>query len=127
MGRLSKEECARFSGAEWLLRLAKEKGLEEAEKELERRGVRNIPLAVNKKDLDDMWHSERANIILCLTLVAAATLHDEYDFDVEALNRYINRFNTKADCLSKDYVSWKDLQQIILNETGIFIPLPEDK
>lgn len=127
MGRLSKEECARYSGAEWLLRLAKEKGLEEAEQELERRGIRNIPLAVNKKDFEEMWRSEKTNIILCMTLITAATLHDEYDFDVEELNRYIRRFNTKADCLSKDYVSWQDLQQIIKEETGIFIPLPENR
>lgn len=127
MGRLSKEECARYSGAEWLLRLAKEKGLEEAEQELERRGIRNIPLAVNKKDFEEMWRSEKTNIIFCMTLIAAATLHDEYDFDVEELNRYIRRFNTKADCLSKDYVSWQDLQQIIKEETGIFIPLPENR
>ena len=127
MSKLSKEECARFSGVEWLLRLAKDKGLEEAEMELNRRGVRNIPLAVNRRDLDEMWHAERTNIILCMTLIAAATLHDEYGFDVEGLNRYINRFNIKADCLSKDYVSWKDIQQTIKEETGIFIPLPEDK
>lgn len=127
MSRLSKEECARYSGAEWLLRLAKEKGLQEAEQELERRGIRNIPLAVNKKDFEEMWRSEKTNIILCMTLIAAATLHDEYDFNVEELNRYIRRFNTKADCLSKDYVSWQDLQQIIKEETGIFIPLPENR
>lgn len=125
MSKLSKEECARYSGAEWLLRLAKEKGLEEAEKELERRGIRNIPLGVKKSDVDNMYVSERANIILCMTLISAVTLYDEFNFNVDELNKFINRFNIKADCLSKDYVTWENLQQNIKEETGILIPLPE--
>ena len=125
MSKLSKEECARYSGAEWLLRLAKEKGLDVAEQELTNRGIRNIPLGVTRKDIEDFYRKQKSNIILCMTLIAAATLHDEYDFEVEELNRYINRFNTKADCLCKEYVSWEDLQQIIKEETGIFIPLPK--
>lgn len=127
MAGLSKEECARFSGAEWLLKLAKEKGLEAAEKELTERGVRNIPLMVKKQDVDKLYTQERINLILCLTLVSALTLHDEFDFETEQLNEFIKKFNLTADCLTKDYVTWQGLQTIIKEETGIFIPLPERK
>lgn len=125
MSSLSKEELARFSGAEWLLRLVKDKGLEEAERELTQRNVRGIPLKVIKSDLDRMYERERTNLTMCMILISAAVLHDEFEFDVDNLNKFIHRFNLKSECICKDYVSWKDLQQIIKEETGILIPLPE--
>ena len=127
MSGLSKEELARFSGAEWMLRLVEEKGLEYAKKELENRGIRGIPLKCRKEDVMKLYDEERTNISKCMILIAASTLHDEYDFGTEELNRYISRFNMKASCLADDYVSWKDVQKEICDETGIFIPLPEDK
>ena len=125
MAGISKEELARYSGAEWLLRLAKEKGIEEAEKELTERNIRGIPLAVKKSDLDKLYENERVNLTLCMILISAATLHDEFEFDVENLNQFIHRFNLKSECLCSDYVTWQELQQTIKEETGILIPLPE--
>lgn len=127
MSRLSKEELARFSGAEWMLRLVEEKGIEEAKKELENRNLRGIPLKVKNEDVKRFYTGEYNNIVKCLTLISASTLYDEYDFGVEDLNRYINRFNTKASCIADDYVSWKEIQEEIRSETGILIPLPEDR
>lgn len=123
MSKLSNEECARFSGASWLLELVKGKGLEEAEKILIRRGIRNIPLAVKESDIDRWYKEERANLTICMTLISAMTLHDEFDFDTNALSKFIQRFNLKAECISKDYVTWQDLQKTIQEETGIFIPI----
>ena len=123
MNKLSKEECARFSGADWFLRLAKEKGLDEAEKILEKRGIRNMPLAVKESDIDRWYKEERSNIILCMTLISAITLHDEFDFDTDDLSKFIQRFNLKAECISSDYVTWQELQKTIQEETGIFIPI----
>lgn len=127
MAGLSKEESARFSGAEWMLRLVEEKGIEEAKKELENRNLRGIPLKVKNEDVKKFYTEEYNNIVKCLTLISASTLYDEYDFGIEDLNRYINRFNTKASCIADDYVSWKEVQAEIRNETGILIPLPEDR
>lgn len=127
MAGLSKEELARFSGAEWMLRLVEEKGIEEAKKELENRNLRGIPLKVKNEDIKRLYTEEYKNIVKCLILISASTLYDEYDFGVEDLNRYINRFNTKASCIADDYVSWKEVQAEIKNETGILIPLPEDR
>ena len=121
MKGLSKEECARFSGARWLLNLAKEKGLEEAEKELEYRGILHMPLAIKKQDAEKTY----SNIVKCLVLVSAITLWDEFDFDTDKLIKFINRFNVKADCLTQDYTTWESLQQTLQEETGIFLELPE--
>lgn len=125
MGKLSKEEVARYSGANWLIEYAKKNGLEAAEKELEMRGVRNIPLGVNKTDLHKFEVEEKKNTIATILLMACATLHDEYGFGYDRMNRFIDRFNMKTECIVDNYVDWTDIQQTIQEETGLFIPLPQ--
>ena len=126
MSKLSKEETARFSGAAWMLRYVKEHGVEAAEKELDNRGIRHIPLAVKEADLQAFSNREKKNTIATMILMTCATLHDEYGFGFDRMNRFIKRFNEKTKCLVDNYVYWKDLQERIKQETGLFIPLPEE-
>ena len=126
MGMLSKEELARFSGAEWMVRYIKEKGIEAAEKELEMRGVRGIPLAVKEGDLVRFSTREKKNTIATMILMACMTLRDEFGFGFDRMNRFIDRFNKKTECLVGKYVSWKDIQETIREETGLLIPLPDE-
>ena len=126
MRKLSKEELARFSGAEWMVRYIKEKGIEAAEKELEMRGVRGIPLAVKEGDLVRFSTREKKNTIATMILMACMTLRDEFGFGFDRMNRFIDRFNKKTECLVGKYVSWKDIQETIREETGLLIPLPDE-
>lgn len=126
MSKLSKEELARFSGAEWMVRYIKEKGIEAAEKELEMRGVRGIPLAVKEGDLVRFSTREKKNTIATMILMACMTLRDEFGFGFDRMNRFIDRFNKKTECLVGKYVSWKDIQETIREETGLLIPLPDE-
>ena len=89
MSKLSKEETARFSGAAWMLNYAKEHGIEAAEQELDRRGIRHMPLAVNKSDLQKFSDREKNNTIATMLLMTCATLHDEYGFGFDRMNRFI--------------------------------------
>ena len=126
MSKLSKEELARFSGAEWMVRYVKENGLEEAEKELERRGVRHIPLGVKEQDLKNFSEREKRNTIATVLMMSAMVLRDEFGFGRDRMNKFIDRFNKKTSCLVEGYVYWKDMQQTFAEETGIFIPLPDE-
>ena len=105
---------------------AKEHGLEEAEKELEQRGIRQMPIGINKSDLKRFEQYEKQNTIKTVLLMALMVMRDEYGFEYERLNRFIDRFNKKTACLVDDYVSWRDIQQTILDETGIHVNLPDD-
>lgn len=125
MSKLSKEELARYQGANWILDKIKAVGIEEAEKELIRRGARNIPLAVKDSDLHKFEQSEKSNTIKSMLLFSIYCMYDEFGLDVEQINKFIARFNTRADCLLKNYVNWKDIQQTMAEETGIFIPMPD--
>lgn len=125
MSKLSKEELARYQGANWILDKVKEVGIEEAEKELIRRGARNIPLAVKDSDLRKFEQTEKANTIKSMLLISIYCIHDAYDFDEKEINEFIKLFNSRAESLVKNYVSWKDIQQTMAEETGIFIPMPD--
>ena len=125
MSRLSKEELARYEGANWILDMVKEKGIEAAEKDLEMRNTRGIPLKVKESDLRKFEASEKANTIKSMLLISIYCMHDEFDFDEPEINRFIKLFNSRAECLVKEYVSWKEIQQTMAEETGIFVPMPE--
>ena len=125
MSRLSKEELARFGGAEWALRLADERGLDGAKAELERRGIKGIPLAAKQADLDRFCEEEKANTIITLMLMAAACLYDEFDFTPEQIDQFLQRFNNKTACLVGGFVNWQELRDALKEETGIAIELPE--
>lgn len=59
-------------------------------------------------------------------MMACMTLHDEYGFGFDRMNRFINRFNSKTECLVEGYVNWKDMQETIKQESGLLIPLPDE-
>lgn len=125
MSKLSKEELARYQGANWILDKIKAVGIEEAEKDLINRGARNIPIAVKDSDLHKFEQSEKSNTIKSMLLFSIYCMYDEFGLDVEQINKFIARFNIRADCLLKNYVNWKDIQQTMAEETGIFIPMPD--
>lgn len=126
MGKLSKEECARFSGAVWLLEFAKEHGLEEAEKEVERRGIRNMPLKLKDSDVDVFVNTERTNIMNCLLLDTLLTLHDVFDFTNDDCQKFIVNWNKTVDSLAKETIQWKELRDIVNEELGIYVKLCEE-
>lgn len=126
MSRLSKEEVARYSGANWILEKVKEVGIEEAEKDLERRGIRGIPLILKDSDIHKFEETEKINTIKCMLLISIYCMHDEFGFGESELNRFIEKFNKRGECIIEKYVSWKDIQQTMAEETGIKIVLPED-
>jgi len=125
MSRLSKEELARYEGANWILDMVKEKGIEAAEKDLEMRNTRGIPLKVKESDLRKFEASEKANTIKSMLLISIYCIHDAYGFEEKELNEFINLFNKRAECLVDKWVSWKEIQQTMAEETGILIPMPD--
>lgn len=126
MSRLSKEEQARFSGADWMLRYAKKYGIEEAEKELDRRGIRNMPLKLKDSDVDEFVKTERENIMKCLLINTITVLADEFNFKDFECNRFVKRFNLRSSCIAEGYVNWRELRDSVEAELGIKIPLSKE-
>lgn len=80
-----------------------------------------IPCKLNKMPeghLDSLDNAK--NMMLDTVLILASmTLHDEFGFGKERLQRFIKRFNFKAECIGEGYTSWKEQIDILKDECGL--------
>lgn len=125
MGKLSKEEAARYAGAQWALEMVKAKGAAEAEAELKRRGVMFCPIGVKESDLDKFVNYCKANTVRTVLALSALTLRDEFEFGAQRVKRYIDRFYNKVECMEQGLTNWDDTLQILNDEIGIELEVPE--
>ena len=109
----------RMSGAAWILDIAQRYGIDEAVKELKQRSAEFILLEVSHEELEACTKRIKNNVIDSICLLSAVTLRDEFDFGRSRLNRFIDRFNSKAECLADDDVSWADMRQTMREECGL--------
>lgn len=115
----SKEENARREGMSYALRYAKENGLEALENELKKRGAYNIPIRISDKDLKAFTDNAKMMLLDTVLILASMTLHDEFGFGHDRLQRFVERFNFKAECIGDDYTTWQDQIDILKEECGL--------
>jgi hypothetical protein len=119
MGKISKEEQARLQGMSYALKVAKEKGIDGLENDLKMRNIVGLPIPVSRKALDECIMNIKNNVVDTFIVLLAATLHDEFGFGEKRVQRAIDRFNFKAECIADDYCTWDDHIQIVKDELGI--------
>lgn len=113
------EEKARREGMSYALRIAKEKGIEGLEDDLKMRNAINLPIPVSRKALNECVNNIKNNTVDTFIILLIATLHDEFGFGEKRINRAIDRFELKSECLSDDYCTWQDYIETIKEELGI--------
>ncbi len=111
----------RMSGARWMLDYIKEHGIEAAEKELKVRGAVFLPMEISTKQLDDMVDRVKMNTLDTVLILSAVTLRDAFDFGETRIQRFIDKFNEKTECLVDDYCTWEDNIKMLEEETGIHL------
>lgn len=121
------EEKARREGMSYALRIAKEQGIEELEKDLKLRKVADLPIPVSKKALEECINNIKNNTVDAFVILMIATLHDEFGFGEKRIQRAIDRFNFKAECLAEDYCSWNDYIQAIKDELGLICDIRKNE
>lgn len=119
MSKISKEEQARRAGMAYALKIAKEQGIEELEKELYRRNVSFAPLALPRKELDEFTMRVKENVIDTVVALSSYILHDKFGYGEKRLERFIQWFNYFADSICNDWFTWDDLMKVIKEETGV--------
>lgn len=119
MARKDEYMQGRNEGMLYALNIAKEKGIDELEKEVKLRGYTNLPTQVSKKAMEECILNIKHNVVDTFVILSVATLHDEFGFGKKRAQRFIERFNLKADCLAEDYCTWEDQIDIIKEELGI--------
>lgn len=115
----SKEEQARREGMSYALRVAKEKGIDGLEEELKRRQAYNIPIRISNKELQAFTDNAKNMMLDTILILASVTLHDEFGFGHDRLNRFKERFNFKAECIGESFTDWQDQIDILREECGL--------
>lgn len=126
MGKLSKEEQWRREGMSFALKIAKEKGIAGLEEDLRMRGAVGLPIPVSKNALDECVENIKCNTIDTVVILMAAVLRDEFDFGRVRIQRFMDRFEEKADCIAGDYCTWNDYIVTLKAETGIEFSIREN-
>ena len=115
----SKEELARREGMSYAIRYAKKHGLEALEEDLKRRQAYNIPIRISNKELQTFTDNVKNMMLDTVLILASVTLHDEFGFGRDRLERFMRRFNFKAECIGEDYTDWQDQIAILKEESGL--------
>lgn len=119
MSSINKEMQARTEGMTYALRIAKEKGLEELEKEIKFRNLTGISLNLSRKDLNKASEKIKEMTMDTFTILTVAVLHDEFGFGEKRCQRFIDRMNKKAECMIDDLCTWDDYIKSIKEELNV--------
>ena len=119
MGKLDEYASGRADGLQMALKLVEADGMDALREEIRFRNITGINTVMCKKK------TEKASIkikeMTCDTILALTvlTLHDEFDFGKIRCERFIKRFNQKAECLMDDMMKWQDVIDTVREEMGI--------
>ena len=119
MAKIDKLEQARREGMAYALKIAKENGIDGLEEELRFRNIIKAPIAISRPKCDEMIAHIAMNVIDTVTILSAMTLRDEFDFGKQRIQRFVERFNLKAECIMDDYTTWDDQIECLREECGL--------
>lgn len=119
MSKLDQYMRGRTEGMEFALRLAKDKGIEELEKEVRFRNRTGISLNLTRQELEAGSQNIKNMTFDTMLAMSLMVLRDEFDFGKKRLERFKDRFTQKATSLAGDYCTWLDIIDTIKDETGI--------
>lgn len=119
MSKLDQYMQGRTEGMEFALRLAKDKGIKELEKEVRFRNRTGVSLNLTRQELAAGSQNIKNMTFDTMLAMSLTVLRDEFDFGKKRLERFKDRFTQKATSLADDYCTWLDIIDTIKDETGI--------
>lgn len=93
--------------------------IEMLKEEAKKRGAYDIPVGLDKKEVDEFSLRVKQNVLDCVLALSTLVLNDEFDFGKKRLERFINRFNKKSECILENYTTWEETLGILKDERGI--------
>ena len=126
MGKVDNYAAGRSAGMILAHDIVKEGGIEALRKEIKFRNISGINVRISQKELDAQTDKIKKRTLDTVLVMAVAVLRDEFDFGKKRCNRFIERFNKKADCLMADMASWDDYIKMIQEEIGIELVIREN-
>ena len=123
MGKFDQFMQGRTEGMEFALRLVKDKGIEELEKELKFRRNTGISLNVTRQELNLASEKIKSMTLDTFTLLSIACLYDVFDFDQEKCQKYMDKMAEGANYLVDDLATWDDYAKSVQEELGFEIKI----
>lgn len=99
MGKLDKEQEARMAGMSYGVRIAREKGIDEVEKELKLRGALGVGLLIDNTRLDKAFEILATTLYGNIMTTALSALADSEGFGEKRLRRFKEAYDHKSMCL----------------------------
>jgi len=113
-------------GMERALRIVKEDGVEELEKEVHFRNASGIHSRLTAKEIDVGLQDIKELTIKTVTTMAMAVLYGEFGFGKQRLERFMRTFEKAAVDLNSGIVTWLDICENIERLTGVRVTLIDD-
>ena len=113
MGKMSKEEIARYEGMAYALRIAKKDGIEGLEAEIKKRGITGISINMSHKEMEKATENMRNmmfDTFLCFTI---GILHDCFGFGKARANKFKNHFFEGSQFLEDGVLAWNHSKKVV--------------
>ena len=120
---LNKIDTARLQGMQYAVRIIKEKGLEEFEREMKFRNKNEIAIPIKAEEVNRNFFKVIDQMVTLTLTASCAVLLDEFDFSHDDLQRFRDRYEMKSACIGDNYASWQDFIDILAEEAGITVSL----
>lgn len=104
-------DAGREDGMYLALKIVREGGLEALEKEIRFRNITEIHTSMALKELEKSSEIIKKHILYSVLNLALETNHDEFEHGKSRMQRFVNRFQFKADCLMDELVFWEDIYE----------------
>lgn len=112
MSKASDLNDARLQGMAYALNRIREIGAEEFDKEMAWRTRGTITAVMTPQEILENQRHVRLAYDLILRALMIVSLHDEFDFGQQRLDRLFKRYNLKASCLEERYVTWGEIMNL---------------
>lgn len=119
MAKIDNYIVGREDGLQLALNIVKKKGVKGLEDEIKFRNATKIHTLLDKKSLEIATQKIKEMTVDTVTVLSVAVLRDEFEFGKKRCQRYIDRMNLKAECLTEGFVKWNEIVEDIDNDMGI--------
>lgn len=122
MARISKEQQIHLDGMGFAYRIAKSEGVEALEKEMKWRGVHDMPLNVNHRELTQLARIRAKDELRILSMAMAETMSVDMKLPPSVIVDFLRKFNARIELYRYDKPAMEQAQHRLdsmysLNET----------
>lgn len=116
-------EELRRDGMKYVLKLAKDKGVNAVKEELERRCIRAEKIKVSNQEVSNFVKQVQTTVVDMVFGVTILTIREAFGFGLERMDRFFKRFWLKAECTEDGLVTWDEQNSILRDEAKIFVDI----